>query len=258
MNNDFPKIHNEQSKTHFPGMDEIVFESRNKKYGAYLLRKAYKPAMTRAVIIAVSLFIIASLAAYSVYNVDLHPTNNFTVTYETFNYSPSEELQPPPPQEKPPEKEEIAQTEDKILTPVPADSLHQKSKQEEPEKSDKTDTNLIAKTENKTNNTDGEHGGSNYDGLMTALQALPSFPGGDLARLNFLRYNISYPEEEKKKAIQGVVIVTFTVEKDGSLSNIKISKGVSPAIDEEALRVVKLMPRWYPGIQHGKPVNVTV
>lgn len=245
----------------FPNLDDLVFESRNKKYGAYTLRKEYKRVITRSVIYAVTIFMAVALSVFIFYNVDFHPGNsNFIITYEPFDLSPAEELLPPPPQEKPLQKKEIEEIdEEKEITLVPADSLREKSKPAEPESS-KTDSSELSKTESSENDNDrnNEQGGGSYDGLITTLQALPSFPGGDLARLNFLRYNINYPEEEKKKGIQGVVIVTFTVEKDGSLSNIKVTKGVSAGINEEALRVVKLMPKWYPGVQHGKPVNVTI
>jgi protein TonB len=70
--------------------------------------------------------------------------------------------------------------------------------------------------------------------------------------------NIHYPQAELKQGIQGTVYVNFIVEKDGSLSNMRILKGVAngPALDAEALRVMALMPKWHPGSQNGKPVRV--
>lgn len=86
----------------------------------------------------------------------------------------------------------------------------------------------------------------------------PQFPGGEKARNKYLRESIVYPELEKDSNIQGKVVVNFIVEKDGSLSNIKILKSVSENIDKEAIRVIYNMPKWIPGKQRGKPVRVYV
>jgi protein TonB len=86
----------------------------------------------------------------------------------------------------------------------------------------------------------------------------PQFPGGDKARNRYLRESIQYPEIERDNGIQGQVVVNFVVEKDGSINNVKILKGLTPNINEEAMRVVKNMPRWQAGKQRGKPVRVYV
>ncbi|MBT3301106.1 MAG: energy transducer TonB [Bacteroidetes bacterium] len=86
----------------------------------------------------------------------------------------------------------------------------------------------------------------------------PSFPGGDKARNQYLRESIRYPDIERDNGIQGPVVVNFVVEKDGSINNVKILKGLTPNINEEAIRVVKDMPRWVAGKQRGKPVRVYV
>ncbi|MCL2131938.1 MAG: energy transducer TonB [Lentimicrobiaceae bacterium] len=80
---------------------------------------------------------------------------------------------------------------------------------------------------------------------------MPEFPGGEYAMMLFIRDNVIFPRIEGKNA-EDVVIVSVIVEEDGSLTNIKIEKSVCPAFDEEAIRVVKLMPKWKPGIQRGK------
>ena len=85
----------------------------------------------------------------------------------------------------------------------------------------------------------------------------PEYPGGDEARLNFLREHLKYPQEAKNKGIQGMVYVNFIVEKDGSISNVKIAKSLDKSCDEECIRVIKLMPKWIPGKQKGKAVRVT-
>ena len=88
------------------------------------------------------------------------------------------------------------------------------------------------------------------------IERMPEFPGGDEARLKFLRDSLKYPIDARLKGIQGRVYVTFVIERDGSISEVKLLKGIGYGCDEEAIRVVKSMPNWIPGIQDGKPVRV--
>jgi TonB family protein len=85
---------------------------------------------------------------------------------------------------------------------------------------------------------------------------MPSFPGGDEARIKFLIENIKYPEAAKKNNIQGTVFVNFIITADGSVTDVKILRGVGGGCDEEAMRVIKLMPKWNPGMEKGKLVDV--
>ena len=82
----------------------------------------------------------------------------------------------------------------------------------------------------------------------------PSFPGGQEAMLQFLKENLLWPDVEAD--VQGRVIVTFVVETDGSLTDLKVVRGLDPAFDKEALRIVKSMPKWIPGTQNGQPIRV--
>jgi periplasmic protein TonB len=84
----------------------------------------------------------------------------------------------------------------------------------------------------------------------------PSFKGGQEAMVKFLMENIQYPPEAKKKGVQGTVFVQFVVKADGSVTNVKVLRGIGSGCDEEAFRVVKLMPKWNPGTEKGKPVSV--
>lgn len=92
--------------------------------------------------------------------------------------------------------------------------------------------------------------------VFTSVEQVPEFPGGITAFGQFLAKNIRYPADSRKKGNQGRVIITFVVEKDGALSNVRIARGVAPDIDAEALRVMKQSPNWKPGIQNGHPVRV--
>ena len=94
------------------------------------------------------------------------------------------------------------------------------------------------------------------DMVFDVVEVMPQYPGGQIAMLKYLMENIKYPEQAMKKGIQGRVAVSFIVEKDGSISNVKPVLSVHPLLDKEAVRVVESMPKWSPGKQNGKPVRV--
>jgi len=91
---------------------------------------------------------------------------------------------------------------------------------------------------------------------FTIVQNMPSFPGGEAEMMKFLANNTKYPARDKEIGVSGLVIVTFVVEKDGRITNIQILKGVTESLNAEAVRVVKMMPNWEPGLQRGVPVRV--
>ena len=92
--------------------------------------------------------------------------------------------------------------------------------------------------------------------VFDVVEEMPQYPGGMQAMLSFLQENITYPKDAQEKKISGRVLVTFVVEKDGSISNVETVKSVFPSLDEEAVRIVKAMPNWKPGKQNGKVVRV--
>lgn len=94
------------------------------------------------------------------------------------------------------------------------------------------------------------------DSIFSAVDQNPEFPGGDEARMKYMIENLKYPEAAKKANIQGMVYVSFVVEKDGSITNCQIVRGVSKELDEEALRVINNMPKWKPGKHKGELVRV--
>jgi TonB family protein len=91
---------------------------------------------------------------------------------------------------------------------------------------------------------------------FTVVDKMPEYPGGFEALIHFLQENIKYPDQAKKDGIQGRVFVNFVVEKDGSVSNVGILRGIGGGCDEEAIRVVELMPKWKPGMHEGKAARV--
>ena len=88
------------------------------------------------------------------------------------------------------------------------------------------------------------------------IEKMPMFPGGEKALLAYLKENLKYPAVASENGFQGRVIVLFTVEADGSLTDVRIGSGVDFYLDREALRIVKAMPKWIPSTQDGKPVPV--
>jgi len=94
------------------------------------------------------------------------------------------------------------------------------------------------------------------DEIFVAVAEMPEFPGGEQKLMEFLRENIVYPKLAIEIGLSGKVTVGFVVEPDGSLSNIRVARGISPLLDNEAIRVVKMMPKWKPGKQRQKAVKV--
>ena len=93
------------------------------------------------------------------------------------------------------------------------------------------------------------------DEIFVVVEEPTEFPGGNDALNRYLSKSIRYPEAAQQNGIQSRVIIQFVVEKDGSTSHIEVARGVDPALDKEAVRVVKEMPKWKPGKQRGKPVR---
>ncbi len=92
--------------------------------------------------------------------------------------------------------------------------------------------------------------------IFTIVEVQPEFVGGVDSLMSFLKSNIEYPAPALKSNIQGTVYISFVVEPDGSISTVKCLRGIGGGCDEEAMRVVKMMPKWKPGLQRGEPVRV--
>ena len=107
-------------------------------------------------------------------------------------------------------------------------------------------TNAMAQNKKKAN-----------DKVLEKAEVMPEYPGGDQAMMDFVAKNVQYPQEARDKEISGRVLVSFIVEKDGSIADVKVVKGIGGGCDEEAVRVVKAMPKWKPGKDKGKSVRVS-
>jgi len=94
--------------------------------------------------------------------------------------------------------------------------------------------------------------------LMALVEQLPQYPGGMSQFVKWLTETLVYPEQAMKRKIQGKVVISFIVEKDGTLSNLKVARGAHKLLDAEAMRVAKLMPKWEAGKNKGKPCKTLV
>jgi protein TonB len=107
-----------------------------------------------------------------------------------------------------------------------------------------------------TNNKTGETK-ETEEPLFVVVEDMPEFPGGQEGLQNYMQEHVVYPEIAKKDKIQGTVFINFTIAKDGNVKDAQVLRGVHPELDKEALRVINEMPKWKPGMQKGKPVNVS-
>ena len=245
---------------------ELVFDSRNKEYGAYDLRKHYAGNLFKAM--AIAFFSVAFL--YTGYTV-LKPKPELVRIREFDNSHIL--IQPPATKKDPiiPPKLQTSRPQVQVSTTrYPVFVTKPDKEAENPPKITELETTAIG-TETKK----GTGEGINIDipegpvdgGMKEAtedtkpketfeIQVLPQPFGGEAAWAKFLQKNIKYPPTAIDAHIQGKVFLSFVVEKDGHISNIVIERGVGYGIDEEAVRVMKLAPFWKPGIQNGHPVRV--
>ena len=92
--------------------------------------------------------------------------------------------------------------------------------------------------------------------VFDVVEQMPSFPGGNAALMKYLNENIKYPVVAQENGVSGRVVVSFVVERDGSITDVNVERSVDPSLDRESVRVVKAMPRWIPGKQNGSAVRV--
>jgi protein TonB len=247
-------------KVYVAPMDEIVFEHRNKTYGAYILRKLYNKHMTRAVILAI-IILLAGLAyplASSYYAQKRAGYIEKAASAEFLDMDKPKEEAPPPPPPPPPPPAELQQKV-KFVGPVV-------TSEEVVEDADIFNQDDLSKTSNETVQVQEEVAEvvtkeevievEETKPVFTIVEEMPSFPGGETERNKFLASNIVYPQQATENGIQGTVYVSFVVDSKGNVTDVKVLRGIGGGCDEEALRVVKMMPQWHPGKQNGKQVRV--
>lgn len=112
------------------------------------------------------------------------------------------------------------------------------------------------KAEDKKVEVNAFENNSQEEVIFAVVEKMPQYPGGEEARIKFMVENIKYPANAREKGVQGTVFISFVVEKDGTITNVKTLRGIGGGCDEEATRVVSMMPPWKPGVQKGQPVRV--
>lgn len=233
--------------------DEIVFEKRNKEYGSYVLRKKYPKIMVYSMIIA--MFVFTSLLAYPVISSYLNKNkfidkHNIEVGVDMMR-APEDAPPPPPP---PPPAAEINMPKFVAPNVVDEDVETSMGTQDEynsvPNTTPPVDNIDITPTENEAPPVIEQPKPAE---IFTVVEEQPTF-NGDL--YGFIGSKLKYPDEAKELGIQGKVFVTFVVEKDGSVTDVKVLRGIGGGCDEEAIRVVSSMPKWSPGKQRGEAVRV--
>lgn len=245
---------------------ELVFDDRNKEYGAYDLRKHYAENLFKALGFTTLGFVCLLLGYNFVLIHKSGPTIDKLIEVQMIN-PPQTQVKPPitPPKTlkvDPPQVQTV-----KYMRMTPVDDQLAKN----PPDVDQLKISVIS-TENHQGEIDPNANlGITDNGSGSALKAEtedtepkpfgtievnPEFSGGEAGWAKFMQKNLRYPNQALEAGISGRVFVSFVVEKDGHLTDIKVVRGVGYGLDEEAVRVLKLAPAWKPGVQNGRPVRV--
>ena len=240
--------------------DEIVFEHRNKEYGAYELRKRYNKHMNTAFIIAISVFVISvSVPAIMDFLDTLAPIEADTNVELTLVDAPPLDKDvppPPPPPDPPPPVQETIKFTPPVVTEEPIDEKDIPPPQDEIKVQVGTETKEGTGDIELPTEGDGKEEVEAPQQIFTIVEQMPEFPGGEEKLFEYLGKNIKYPSMARENGITGTVYVTFVVEGNGEISDVKKLRGIGGGCDEEAMRVVKAMPSWKAGKQNGKSVRV--
>ena len=263
-----------------PKWVDMVFAGKNKEYGAYQLRKGTSGRNIKALLILViAAALVGGFLAWKV--IEQKQAEEQQAYMEAMELAKlqqqakKEEKKKEPVKPKVEMKKEIpvARETQKFTAPViKKDELVKEENQVK--QMDKLDDKVAVGTENKEGVKDRTVEAVRNDIAVAApppppapkpevatkvfdvVEEMPSFPGGQGALMSYLASNIKYPVVAQENGVQGRVIISFVVERDGSISDVKVARSVDPSLDREAQRVVKSMPRWTPGKQNGQTVRV--
>ena len=258
---------------------DIVFDGKNKEYGAYQLRATSVKRHTKAllsVVIVLALILTAIIlvitGVFKSADEDINAKNEQEEVNMAPEDIPEEEEQMDIPEQKPEDvqaEEEVAATqavtEVKIVEIVDKDREVKDQEQvlentaqlgaDDHKGVEDVNRDRVVKevVEEKPVEKPKEEGPLS----VAMVEQKPSFPGGESAMYKWLQDNIIYPAAASEEGVQGKVTVQFIVEKDGSITHVQVVRGKHPALDAEAARVIRKMPRWTPGRNNGQPVRVT-
>ena len=254
---------------------DLVFEGRNKAYGAYRLRKSTTKRNILAMVAVVLLLIVAFIILTVKNFVDEQRAKvAMTQVAELTNYDQPKkkaEVKQKKVEVEPERVVERVKSSIKFTAPV-----IKKDEEVKPDEELKTQDELMStKTAIGTFDVKGNDDANGEilkakeviaepeppkheeeNKVFEIVEQQPLFPGGPAALMKYLSENTKYPVVAQENGVQGRVTVQFVVEKDGSISDVHVLRGVDPSLDKEAVRVVKSMPRWTPGKQNGITVRV--
>jgi protein TonB len=245
---------------------DVVFNGRNKVYGAYDLRKTSGRNTSRALLFGV-LFFVFVLALPTIINKieGFIPKAQVKVKITDVVLTPPpadpKKLPPPPPPEPPKPKV------DQVKFPPPVVKPDNEVKENPPTvqelkvadpgpKDQKGDPNADIKIDEPVGNSDQKAVTEDENKIFSAVEVQPEFPGGIDKFYAFLQKAVRYPAVDRENNVQGKVYVSFVVEKDGSLTDIKAIRGPSDSEMAEAVRALRTSPKWKPGIQNNRAVRV--
>ena len=194
-------------------------------------------------------FVVALCAVLGAFSYTVHEKNtagfgeleDIVPEEEIIPITRQQEITPPPPPEVPKIAEVINIVEDDVEIDDELDIADVEADQE-------TEVEIVAMQEEEE---------EEEEQIFMIVEHMPEFPGGDLALRKHIAENVKYPEIAKENGLSGKVFVQFVINQRGEDENVKIARGVDPALDKEAIRVVQGLPKWKPGSQRGKPVKVS-
>jgi periplasmic protein TonB len=256
-------------------LDDIVFEGRNQNYGAYVIRRIYKNHLKKASMFGFALF--ALIVASPSIAENMKPKDKFimepTVILDPLPEKPKVDIPKPPEPPKPEPPKPVVATQ-KFVSP----KVEEDNKVKEPDNIPKMeDITAAVSTEDRkgvegnlpadfvpapppVGSGDGEKEVKKVeekDEPLLFVEQAPEFVNGLKAMYQFLGDNIKYPAVARENNIEGTVYINFVVGKDGTIRDVKVKRGIAGGCNEEAIRVVELMPKWNAGKQNGKPVSVS-
>ena len=253
---------------------DLVFEGKNQSYGAYQLRKSTGSRNVKAMLImlAIGIAIAAFVAIKGVVENAMKKDVAIEADVELAKLAEKKEAKVEKKEEPKIEKVEVEKVKSSVKFVPPVIKKDSEVKPEEELKSqeelNKTNTAIGAFDVKGNDEAAGEvlkakeviaqpePPKEEETKVFDVVEQMPSFPGGPSALMQFLSSNIKYPVVAEENGVQGRVVCTFVVEKDGSITDVRVIKSVDPSLDKEAMRVVKSMPKWIPGKQNGSAVRV--
>jgi protein TonB len=235
-------------------LEEIVFEKRNKEYGAYYLRKKYNKFVIISFIIAI--LGMSSAVAVPFIKAILNRERNVVLVKETSaeleNVTNKEDIPPPPPPPPPPPE---VQAQVKYTAPVVVDTVKQEVALATVDDLAESTTNEAVPDQVEVA-TDKDNVIQEEETVFFVVEESATFLGGDLNSFrDWIFKNTVYPQVAQENGIAGKVIVQFCVNHKGEVVDVKVIRGVDASLDEEAVRVIKSSPKWSPGKQGGKAVK---